>query len=243
MELDQRVKALEYEMKILKNEIQRTLLDIQEQILVHYYPALRSEETKPSDGLMQTIEQLRAKQVGSPTGSSAPVASAPLPVPSTPVTPPSPMTPAPVTSPAIDAGAVKKVVDWAKQPSQETDAPQPLARKVSLDEIRTQTEKIAAPTPTNIHANLPKLLEWVMNNGVKIGGPRTVKIVDVYGRKGFLPADIKGTLMSVAALNKEAPEKVASTDVLNGLLELDKLVGRPGNPDDALSFMEEANLG
>jgi hypothetical protein len=78
MELDQRVKALEYEMKILKNEIQRTLLDIQEQILVHYYPALRSEESKPSDGLMQTIEQLRAKQGGQVTSPGTPSATPPI---------------------------------------------------------------------------------------------------------------------------------------------------------------------
>ncbi|MBP7690104.1 MAG: hypothetical protein KA765_19465 [Thermoflexales bacterium] len=47
MELDARVKALEYELKILKNEVQRTLLDIQEQVLIHYYPSLRSEDTTP----------------------------------------------------------------------------------------------------------------------------------------------------------------------------------------------------
>jgi hypothetical protein len=62
MELEQRVKTLEYEMKILKNEIQRTLLDIQEQVLVHYYPTLRTEETGPSDGVVRAIESVRAKQ-------------------------------------------------------------------------------------------------------------------------------------------------------------------------------------
>jgi len=48
--LEQRVKTLEYEMKILKNQIQRTLLDIQEQILIHYYPTLYPsiEAEKPS---------------------------------------------------------------------------------------------------------------------------------------------------------------------------------------------------
>jgi hypothetical protein len=45
VELGQRVKTLEYEMRILKNEIQKTLLDIQEQVLIHYYPALRTEES------------------------------------------------------------------------------------------------------------------------------------------------------------------------------------------------------
>lgn len=62
MELEQRVKTLEYEMKILKNEIQRTLLDIQEQILVHYYPSLRREEDTPSEGIIQTFESIQRKK-------------------------------------------------------------------------------------------------------------------------------------------------------------------------------------
>ena len=54
MELDARVKALEYELKILKNEIQRTLLDIQEQVLIQYYPSLRSEDiTPPTEAVAQ----------------------------------------------------------------------------------------------------------------------------------------------------------------------------------------------
>jgi len=44
MDMEQRVKTLEQEMKILKNQVQKTLLDIQEQILIHYHPALRAED-------------------------------------------------------------------------------------------------------------------------------------------------------------------------------------------------------
>jgi len=61
MELEQRVKTLEYEVKILKQDMQRILLEIQEQVLVHYYPSLRAEETAPPDSLRQTVEGLRAK--------------------------------------------------------------------------------------------------------------------------------------------------------------------------------------
>ncbi len=57
MELDARVKALEYELKILKNEVQRTLLDIQEQILIHYYPSLRSEDSTPPS---EVVSQMRS---------------------------------------------------------------------------------------------------------------------------------------------------------------------------------------
>ncbi len=63
MELEQRVKALEYELKILKNEIQKTLLGIQEQILVHYYPSLRTDDSVPSEGTILAFESVRAKQV------------------------------------------------------------------------------------------------------------------------------------------------------------------------------------
>jgi len=66
VELEQRVKTLEYEMKILKNEIQRTLLDIQEQVLIHYYPSLRTEETAPSEGVIQALESVRAKRWDAP---------------------------------------------------------------------------------------------------------------------------------------------------------------------------------
>jgi hypothetical protein len=62
MELEQRIKTLEYEFKILKNEIQRTLLDIEEQVLIHYYPTLRTEDSAPSEGIAQAVEALRARQ-------------------------------------------------------------------------------------------------------------------------------------------------------------------------------------
>ena len=76
MELEQRVKTLEYEMKLLKNDVQRTLLDIQEQVLVHYYPALRTEEEKPSEGTIQAIEALRARQQPAPSAAQAAPAAA-----------------------------------------------------------------------------------------------------------------------------------------------------------------------
>ena len=76
MELDQRVKALEYELKILKNEIQRTLLDIQEQILVHYYPSLRSDDTAPP---AEAIAQMARSAAAAPAINTAAVAPPPAP--------------------------------------------------------------------------------------------------------------------------------------------------------------------
>ena len=51
MDLEKRVEALEQEVEILKNQIQATLLDIQEQILTNAYPSLRSGTSTTADGL------------------------------------------------------------------------------------------------------------------------------------------------------------------------------------------------
>lgn len=48
MDLEQRVQLLEQEMEILKNQIQHTLLDIQETVLTQAYPSLRSEASAPA---------------------------------------------------------------------------------------------------------------------------------------------------------------------------------------------------
>jgi hypothetical protein len=48
MDLEHRVKALEEELDILKNQIQATLFEIQEQILSNAYPELRAEGTPDS---------------------------------------------------------------------------------------------------------------------------------------------------------------------------------------------------
>jgi hypothetical protein len=51
MSLEIRVETLEHELKILKSEIENTLLEIQNQILIHYYPALRAENSAPPKDL------------------------------------------------------------------------------------------------------------------------------------------------------------------------------------------------
>ena len=63
MKIESRVEALEHELKILKNEIQATLLEIREQVLNHYYPELRASEppiakpvaAKPSESKVSTV--------------------------------------------------------------------------------------------------------------------------------------------------------------------------------------------
>ncbi|MCL4395096.1 MAG: hypothetical protein M1482_09900 [Chloroflexi bacterium] len=131
MELEQRVKTLEYEMKILKNEVQRTLLDIQEQVLVHYYPVLRTEETKPSEGMIQSIEALRARQM-----PGAPVAAAPEPA------VPAPAAPAPQLAPVAAAAPA---------------APAPALKKVTLEEIRAAQNELVPDSVAKAAVTAPQV--------------------------------------------------------------------------------------
>ena len=61
-ELEQKVKALEYDVKALKSEFQRSLLDMQEQLLIHYYPSLRADDASPTEGVIQSLQQIRQKK-------------------------------------------------------------------------------------------------------------------------------------------------------------------------------------
>ncbi len=49
MALEDRIKLLEGEIAVLKGQIHSTLLEIQEQILNHYYPDLRADESGPAE--------------------------------------------------------------------------------------------------------------------------------------------------------------------------------------------------
>lgn len=52
MALEDRVRALEEEVAILKDQIRHTLLEIQEQVLIHYYPELRANDSPPPDAAL-----------------------------------------------------------------------------------------------------------------------------------------------------------------------------------------------
>ncbi len=225
MDLEQRVKALEYEIKILKNEIQRTLLDIQEQILVHYYPALRSEEAGPSDGTIQAMEAVRAKQTG--TGGTAPgapasggstgggsVAAPPASTPPPPVPPPS----ASLNAPAVAA-----------------------IPKVALDEVRpVQGQAQSAHDPNKA----VKLVDWAMASGARIGGKRTDQLIELCRAKGHVTPDLKEMMAKITAINQgAAPESVPSNHILTELLKLLELLQVTIPVDEAMGWLEEAKLG
>ncbi len=81
MALEDRVRELEEELKVLKNEIQTTLLDIQEQILSHYYPSLYPSANKEANLAQVSVARHTAEAAApQPTPAAMPTAAAADPV-------------------------------------------------------------------------------------------------------------------------------------------------------------------
>ncbi len=207
MELEQRVKALEYEMKILKNEIQRTLLDIQEQILIHYYPSLRAgDDTEPSEGTWQSLESIRERKAAL-GGEASPDASPVLPV-----------------------------------------------KKVSLEEIRPAQEGGSAssdggnsstPAGGAGQTSIVELSGWVSDTVKSVGGDRAVKLIKACAGKEWITPESEDVLLRLASLSSDdvVPETVAVNEVLTMLLKLNELLGRRSDVEQAITLIEEADLG
>ena len=224
MELEQRVKTLEYEIKILKNEIQRTLLDIQEQILIHYYPSLRTEESGPSEGIKSSFASIQEKR--GPTGE----------------------TPALLDERAMDGYFRDK---GNRGPTGETPA-LPKVVSVSLDKVRAaQMDTTVSPNDGSHpgaeagQASALELSEWIGDSVQKIGGDRTSRLVEICARRGWLAPESGGVLLRLASLSdgENVPQKVAINEVLGALLKLNEVLGRGTDIEEALTLIEEADLG
>ncbi len=212
MELEQRVKALEYEIKILKNEIQRTLLDIQEQVLIHYYPTLRADDSVPPADAVAHMN--RSANAAGPVATGTPAAPPPAPV---------------------------------------------MAKKVSLDDVRampTPAPVASAPVATAAVAPAPqapggadqntmvRLMEWVNEAMAKLGAGRTSDLIELCAARAILDNETRALMLRLTALNKAPePELVPANDAITVVLRLDEVLGRAADMDEALTIIEEANIG
>ena len=192
MDLEQRVKMLEYEVKVLKNEIQMMLLDIQEQILVHYYPALRIDDSTPAAGTIQSLESIRGRRA--------------------------------------ELGGLSASAETKQAPREEL----PAGASVSPG-----TEERAGKEP------VLKLSGWVSSSVKRIGGQRTGKLIETCVDQGWIARDSMKVLLRLASLGSDGnvPEVVAVNEILGTLLELSQTLGRGSDVEEALTIIEEANLG
>ncbi|MBI5654012.1 MAG: hypothetical protein HZC40_26725 [Chloroflexi bacterium] len=165
MELEQRVKALEYEIKILKNEIQRTLKDVQTHVIAKY-------------------------------------------------------TASPATADAVMETGIKKV---------------------SRAEIRqTQAELVNEAEKERI----AKFTAWTNGNIARLGKSRVTRLADEFAERGFLDHTYHKLVLMVASQTSEnGPLKAPLTLILDAVLKLDELLDRKPDGEEALTLIEEANIG
>lgn len=219
MELEDRIKALEDEMKILKNEIQSTLVDIQEQVLTHYYPALRAEEPFPSEEIKESLRSMPSER-------------------------------------------------RRREPEPEETSAPPRARESSLEDIMKSLESLSEErtgTPKNVLTSpegqppsrskeeidpdtLMELAGWLSNSVERIGGERASRLIGGYAEKGRLAPDVKDILTGLIPFgdDENPPEKVRMTEMLDVVLQLNKILDLKSPSDIAMALSlikKEENLG
>jgi len=77
MNLENRVETLEHELKILKSEIEGTLLEIQNQVLIHYYPELRAQDSATAQEMSMALPIRTKPSKTAPSEATPPQPPAP----------------------------------------------------------------------------------------------------------------------------------------------------------------------
>lgn len=187
MDVEVKLQTLEAELKILKNEMHEVLLEIQEQILLHYYPSLRPEEKEPSDAVLQALEAIQEKKqaklqvsdrgdVDAETDETAESAGGEVSPMQTGADSPSP---APETSreqrPFLMSGPVRV------PPFHGDDMP-------SINGDEQQWKSFA------------EMVEWVEGSLEVMGAERTRKVISLLAEEGQLSESMLNTLHRIVAL-------------------------------------------
>jgi hypothetical protein len=232
--LEQRIKALEYELKILKNEIQRTLLDIQEQVLTHYYPELRAGGSLPSDEIAQSFNAVQQKKQEIAQNQGAPATAAPAPE---------------TAAPGLDDDDVPDFSDLLPDDDDDDgDGLEPIrVQSINLDEARAQRSMMDdSILPDGMdNMQVATLSKWVDRSMKRMGGERVSKLVETVADKGWLLPDSADFVRKLLAMSdgSNAPDIVAVNEILDAVIDLSKILGRGGNVEEALSLIDEAKLG
>jgi hypothetical protein len=202
MELEQRVKALEQEVEILKNQIQATLLDIREMLLTSAYPSLRA-----GDAEKQTEPKRPARAAQPAQGPSQGETPDEAPI---------------VRKVALDnaqaessatqaraAGPVKAVRQAAQPEEDEADESdhKPVVRKVSLNDEQTPTTAYQnSKARSTFDPEQANLEAWVRNKVEQVGVDRTWELIQLYTQKGHITSEIRDTLLQALAPYAEQTE-------------------------------------
>lgn len=247
MNLESRLEKLEHEFKILKGEIQTTLLEIQEQILIHYYPTLRADDGVPPTYLQDAVNTLRLGRqdevhkhgYDGPSGASRGYAAERM--------------PASADGPNHLNGASSAFTDvtfaWMDDDEDEDlveseiDPPVlPQTREVSLADLKRSQHGLAdppaSPAERSPEARQPveaisnpqaldfaALAEWVGASIRKVGKARAQQAVETYAVGVSLPTEVKEMLLQLIALSDDLDpaEPSNAAGMMDVLVKLDQV--------------------
>jgi len=224
--LEDRVKELEEELKVLKNEIQTTLLDIQEQILSHYYPSLYPSANKEAN-----LAQANAANRQTTAEAYTPQPAA-MPVVPTTAVPPAAVTPTEASpAPARYHGKYKTqtitLVD-APEEEEEVDDDIPFEEEeepVRLAVVPQKSHKPAKPSVNGHTSNgthkpiLPPPSQELTAEDEAFLDAIVAKGKDTTGKEKAVSFDEFKELMEQKSPEGGAEEELLDEDLLNDLLQ------------------------
>ncbi len=216
MSIENRVETLEHELKILKNEIESTLLEIQNQVLVHYYPAFRAEETITSRVQLPFVEVPASRKSQTAQGQENASSRAGMAVEAV-----QPKT----QEVSLDVlnGKPHKMSRLLQQP------PTRFKRQVVAfdDDAEDEEEDDSVTTPPEINPRaLTRLARWVNDSVAKIGKTRTQEMIEASAGVMHGTPAISDALRQLLDLSdeEEPPEPVNTKEIMDVLLKLNKTV-------------------
>ncbi len=217
MALEDRVKALEEEVAILKGQIHCTLLEIQEQVLTHYYPDLRAQHTPPdAAGTVQGARRRGSLWQGAPQ-------------------------PGPLAAELPEEGRTHGVGP-GPEPGEDAQAhphaPGPAARLDPLANGTPDRDRLDWTTIT-------RLMQWATESVQRIGRRRTVRAIEACARGGHIDEGVQETLLKLIALDDMEPEanQVSPETMRQVLLSLNEVLGYVSNEVEAQWLMGEGDVG
>lgn len=243
MDLEQRVKMLEQEVLILKNQIQASLLDIQELLLVQHHPSLRAtgianpDSRRPSATPSQEEflpsaydEQPAAMYHNGQQEEDTLILSRP--------SAEGPRKTVSLDTPSVqtqDRVVVKDVlhdvfpVADANDPDvYQTDDPIP-DLQAPVSQVLSQhplSEPPVIRTHTHLEADweaFTSYTDWAMDNLAKLGPERACVLIEIYEKAGYFTPQVKDALV---LLIQRFSEPVRSTDWITETV--DALIANPG---------------
>lgn len=195
MNLETRVETLEHEFKILKNEIEETLLEIQNQVLIHYYPALRAEDLTPPQEIPTTPPTQKLPKETLAGGENAVTEW---------------------TTPMETAGIPRQDTVLGNIPHTDQNGRE--------DSSTPQSESNPTAIPMNPVAMNPvaltQLANWVGDSIARVGKAETAEIVTTYADAHHCTEAVKVMLLQFIALQTETavPEEIETTTLMEVLI-------------------------